>query len=231
MPHAPHPHGPSHARLLALAINDAKSSLGVLMSQIDALAGPSADAVDAACGARYELQRVNHNLAALLNLHQFQQGNALLNIDLHGVRDLIEEVAASHRAQLQARAIELSVECDEALCGLFDYNLVAGVLSNALNNAIRYTHDRLRVSARREHESAPLTIAVEDNGEGFPAPMLALAALPPERCDASMLGGAGLGQLFAAVAAAAHRKGDRAGYTTLDNDSMLGGGRFALHLH
>lgn len=219
--------------ILGAAVHDAKESLGVLLSQLEDMARETAAGSAAQRqlnDVRYEIQRINGNLVKLLTLYKIDRSEYALELELHGVRGLLDEVVLNHRVLLDARGIALSVDCADGLHGYFDFNLLAGVLGNALNNAIRYTRNRLRLAARKQ--DGELSIYVEDNGRGFPPAMLAHPTLQAGgACERGFIDGhTGLGLHFTAVVVAMHANGGRRGRLTLDNDSALGGGRYGVHL-
>ena len=109
----------------------------------------------------------------------------------------------------------------------FDEDLIGGVIGNALNNAIHYTQDCIRLIA--SETDGVLEIRVEDNGKGYPQMMLDAGVEAMRGVD--FLGGStGLGLHFSVVAAKMHRNRGRSGEIKLENGGSLGGGCFVLRL-
>lgn len=100
----------------------------------------------------------------------------------------------------------------------FDRELIEDSLFNALQNATRFAHSRVRLSALR-HEDF-LVLRVEDDGPGYPAIIPGL-----DDNDA-----AHTGLFLTRRIAALHQRHARQGYVTLSNDSTLGGALFSLYL-
>jgi signal transduction histidine kinase len=90
------------------------------------------------------------------------------------------------------------------------------VLANALNNAARFAHTRILLSAA--HEGDELVFRVEDDGPGF------------DTTDSSKMAQRGLGLFVAAEIAHRHCRGERAGVLNLSNGGGLGGAVFELRL-
>jgi signal transduction histidine kinase len=98
-------------------------------------------------------------------------------------------------------------------------------LGNILGNTIRYAHQEILVSAT-QHEQG-ITIAINDDGPGYPGPMLEQGENYARSIDQAT-GSTGLGLYFAAQIAALHRHGERVGKISLSNGGALGGGLFCL---
>ncbi|MBI2382665.1 MAG: HAMP domain-containing histidine kinase [Gammaproteobacteria bacterium] len=219
--------------ILPAAIHDAKNSLGVVLSRLDEVSGhcPGGDPrLPALLDARYEIQRINANLVRMLTLHKFHQQGYGLDISLHAVADLLHETVLTHKAVIDGRGIAVEVVCADDLHWYFDYNLLLGVLGNALNNAIRYTHSRVRLSAQAGAEA--VAILAEDDGPGFPESMLAHPAVTraPHAEHGFISGNTGLGLYFSELVAQMHRNRERCGHISLQNAGSLGGGCFGIHL-
>ena len=143
------------------------------------------------------------------------------------VIDVLGEQAARNHGLLQARQLELVLQCDESLTGYFDSDLVGGVINNILVNCARYSTHQLILSAQQVEEG--ICITVEDDGPGYPQEMLNASTFAETRTSFSS-GRTHLGLMFANKVALMHRNKVRQGFIRLTNDSSLGGGRFRLYL-
>ena len=108
-----------------------------------------------------------------------------------------------------------------------DEELVGNVIGNAFSNAVRYTKDRVRLSARVE--DGMLEIRIEDNGRGYTEEMLEQGRMASRPVDFDG-GSTGLGLYFSSVIAQLHRNRGRAGQIRLENGGAFGGGCFILTL-
>lgn len=219
---------PDISAFLASAIHDMKNSISVLIQFLnDNLARLEPDAQRSAAPMLYEVQRVNNNLLQMLAIYKV--GNRFYPFDLteNALVDFVDEVAGQSRALLDYLGIALEIECDQALCWYFDRELVAGVISHALNNASHYTRDKLRLEVKQVDDM--LVIRIEDNGEGYPGNILA-AGDAVSRGVSFASGSTGLGLYFAAMVAKLHRNRGRCGSMRLENGGAYGGGCFVLQL-
>jgi signal transduction histidine kinase len=215
--------------VLASSIHDMKNSLGVVLSSLDELIRSAGDALPSAQLARLqcEAQRVNDNLVQLLALYKMESQGLALNIDEYFVGDFLEEVLASEKTLLATRDIELDVQCPDDLAWYFDRELIAGVLRNAVDNALRYARSRVRVEA--EEADDYLVLSVHDDGKGFSEGIAAPGESRGHGVDFSS-GNTGLGLYFTARVAELHVNKGRRGGITLGSSTPLGGACFSVKL-
>lgn len=215
---------------LASSVHDMKNSVGMLSASLEKMLGeldPQAFAAyQEMTHMLFEVQRVNGNLTQLLTLYKLGQHMYPFDPQACSIAQCALELESQNRALLDSRGIKLYVEYPPELIWHFDEDLINGVLNHALNNAIRYTHDKIRLAfAARD---GILEIRVEDNGSGYPQSLLDSPATAQGVNFRS--GSTGLGLYFAREVASLHRHQDRAGTLRLENGGALGGGCFVLEL-
>ena len=178
----------------------------------------------------YQTKRLNDNLMQLLALHK-QVGKPEYPFDVQPLQlgQLVDQVVAMERVLLHSRGIQLELDCDPALLWHFDEDLIVSVLSHAINNAIHYTRDRVRLAIRED--DGWLELRVEDNGAGYPPVLLNAGEGDLAAGDADFLtNSAGLGLYFSREVAKMHRHRGRHGTLRLENGGKFGGGCFILRL-
>jgi two-component system sensor histidine kinase SenX3 len=237
---------------LASTVHDMKNSISVLSGTLENLLAAAPPAAPAAAGDNsapfdprdpaaaypqmaqmlYQSKRLNDNLIQLLALYK-EVGKPAYPFDAtpQQIGELVEQVASQSRILLRSRGIALELDFDPEQIWCFDEDLVIGVLVHAINNAIRYTRDRIRLSVGVDGDY--LEVRVADNGDGFPPAMLEAGAT-------AMRGGAGklnfinnssgLGLYFSSEVARMHKHRQRHGGIALENGGALGGGCFVLRL-
>lgn len=215
--------------VLASAVHDMKNSLGMLINSIDELRSEHGQALSADHKfnmLQYEAERMHNDLIQLLGIYRMGQDNLSVDVDEHFVPDFLSEQLARHLPLLDGLGIECTVETDD-INGFFDEHLLTGVLNNTINNAIRYTKSRIRLTAREE--DGYLVIAVEDDGQGYPESMQHTGTLSFHSLDFKS-GSTSLGLFFTSSVAQMHTDGDRSGYIRLHNGGEYGGGVFEIWL-
>jgi signal transduction histidine kinase len=163
----------------------------------------------------------------LLTLYKLGMDLYPFHADQTVVADLFNDIVLQNKVLLSARGIELTVDVPDDLLWEMDSDLINGVMGHAINNAIKYTRNALRLAVV-EHDGW-LELRVEDNGAGYPARMLVDGSKGAIGVDFES-GSTGLGLHFADQVAQLHQRGERCGSIRLENGGQFGGGCFVLTL-
>jgi signal transduction histidine kinase len=242
---------------LASTVHDMKNSIGVLSGTLENLLAAAAPAPSSPEQPHdrgpenqpqyeqlgqmlYQTRRLNDNLIQLLALYK-EVGKPGYPFDpaAHRISELVDQVKGQARILLQSRGVTLDVAFDADLppdaIWTFDEDLIIGVLVHAINNAIRYTRDRIRLSVKVDGDY--LELRVEDNGGGFPPTILESGAGAMKTADGVnkvgvnfLSNSCGLGLYFSSEVAKMHKHRQRHGGIALENGGALGGGCFVLRL-
>jgi signal transduction histidine kinase len=218
---------------LASTVHDMKNSLSVLGGTLENLLGKNPPANQDAAYPQmahmlYQTRRLSDNLMQLLALYK-EVGKPTYPFEPVTVPlgELVHQVASQSRVLLDAKEIRLDLEFSQELLWTLDEDLVIGVLCHAINNAVRYTRDRIRLGI--EERDGMLEFRVEDNGMGFPPSMLEAGAVVGQGVN-FLTNSSGLGLFFASEVAKMHKRRQRGGSIRLENGGPLGGGCFVLTL-
>lgn len=220
--------------ILASTLHDTKNSLGLLFNNLEDII---ADCREQKCPShvefyklQYEIKRLNHSLIRLLSLYKAEKSQLSINIDLHSIRDILEDEAMQHATLLSARGIKIETDCDPALFWALDRNLVVGVLDNIINNSFRYTKEKVKLSAFIEN--GYLVIRIDDDGTGYPPSMLFNEHNNPEfkKGIDFQTGSTGLGIYFSVMVSAMHKNNEKSGFISIANGGILNGGVFSIYL-
>ena len=216
---------------LASSIHDMKNSISMLigglektLSQVDPALFPAYADMSHMI---YETKRINNNLIQLLTL--YKSGHNLYPFDpqSHDVSDFLRVIGEQNVQLLASQGVAIEICVENEIYWEFDEDLVNGVIGNALNNAIHYTRDRIRLVAKEA--GGFLELRIEDNGKGYPQMMLD-AGVEAMRGVDFVGGSTGLGLHFSVVAAKMHRNRGQCGEILLENGGAWGGGCFVLRL-
>lgn len=221
---------------LASTAHDMKNSISVLSGTLETLLADASPRTESAypqmAHMLYQTKRLNDNLIQLLALYK-QVGKPEYPFDIQPLEigHLVDQVVSAERILLKSRGIELETEFDPGLVWHFDEDLIVGVVGHAINNAIHYTKDRIRIAIAKV--DGCLEIRVEDNGSGYPAAMLeaGVSAMSGVRTGVNFLtNSTGLGLYFSSEVAKMHKHRQRSGGLRLENGGKYGGGCFVLSL-
>ena len=231
------PEAPELSLFLASTAHDMKNSISVLSGTLERLLGAASPQTESAypqmAHMLYQTKRLNDNLMQLLALYK-QVGTPAYPFDVQPLElgQLVDQVVALERVLLASRGLKLELDYDPDLVWHLDEDLIVGVLSHAINNAIHYTCDTVRLAI---HATADgwLEVRVEDNGPGYPPALLRAGAIASRDRAGGMnflTNSAGLGLFFSSEVARMHRHRDRHGTVRLENGGWYGGGCFILRL-
>ncbi|MES2315945.1 MAG: HAMP domain-containing sensor histidine kinase [Pseudomonadota bacterium] len=213
-----------------------KNSISVLSGTLETLLAGASPETESAypqmAHMLYQTKRLNDNLIQLLALYK-QVGKPEYPFDIQPLEmgNLVEQVVAAGRVLLNSKGITLETEFDPHLIWHFDEDLIIGVVGHAINNAINYTKDKIRITICKV--DGALEIRVEDNGKGYPAAMLeaGVSAMSGARAGVNFLtNSTGLGLFFSSEVAKMHKHRERSGTLRLENGGAFGGGCFVLSL-
>ncbi len=103
----------------------------------------------------------------LLDVTRLEQGKMPVNISQCNLKEIVAETVDSMRTIAECAKVTIEVS-GEYLSVKADENLIRRVLTNLLNNAVRYnpTGESIEVSFRREGDS--VRVEVRDKGQGIP---------------------------------------------------------------
>jgi K+-sensing histidine kinase KdpD len=216
--------------VLASSVHDMKNSLGMLLSTINAMMEKSPPKDDEQAGyfstLEYEAARINTELVQLLSFYRMDEKSIAVVLDEHYVSDVIDEQVGRNDTLLTSRNITVDVHCDSGLSWYFDRELIEGVINNLIVNCARYCKNKLRIDV--DEKDGYLTIAVADDGPGYPPSMLLNASSVQPISFSS--GNTRLGLVFTRKVLELHKTQGKQGFLCISNDSVLGGGVLTLHL-
>jgi len=216
--------------ILASSVHDMKNSLSMLLGTLDQLSGEcghTCPATGKVNQLRYQGQRLNGDLVQLLSIYKIEHQQYTPNIDEHDLADFLQECVNTHEPLLTPRGITIEAVCDPGLLGYFDREMVAGVVNNVVNNAYKYSKDRIRLSAA--DSDGYVVVSVADNGSGYPPSMLRTGGVEAGRTNFTS-GSTSLGLYFASLIARIHTNKDKRGYIRCANEGIDGGGLFSMML-
>jgi two-component system sensor histidine kinase KdpD len=163
-------------------------------------------------------------LTNVLELVRLESGADVLNRDWHSLNDLIGLAIARHESRLTGWQVTTEIANDLPLLSV-DSNLLVQLLSNLLENAIKYTPPGTRIHISAAQHGSVARLVVEDTGPGFD---MGVAEQLFEKFTRgrteSTVGGVGLGLAICRAVARLHGGDVRA------TSSPIGGARFEVTL-
>jgi two-component system sensor histidine kinase KdpD len=161
-------------------------------------------------------------LTNVLELVRLESGTDVLNRDWHSISDLIGLAIQRHESRLTGWEVSTELPGDLPLLSV-DSNLMVQMLSNLLENAIKYTPPgtRIHISAQRCESFVRLVVQDTGPGLGIDSPDQLFEKFTRGRLEGN-IGGVGLGLTICRAVSRLHGGDIRA--TT----SPEGGARFEI---
>ena len=134
----------------------------------------------------------------LLTLSQLEAGQAVINFHTVPLRTVVAEVLSDLEPKSETRKVSLVNAVPDSLFARADYDRLQQVLSNLIDNAIKYGRmgGKVTVSATLQASSGWVAVTVADDGPGIPAEAAARVFERFYRADTARSreqGGTGLG--------------------------------------
>ncbi|MBX3617372.1 sensor histidine kinase [Nitrosomonas sp.] len=222
---------PNLVNFLISSVHDTKNSLCMLLSSLDkTLTNTDVEKLSThteLVRVNEEARRINNHLAQLLTLYKLGQRIYPFDAQYICLSDFLSGIAAQYSELLRFRKITLETHVSPELHWYFDEDLINAVIGNAINNAIRYTRDRICIFA--EEKENLLLLRVEDNGCGYPAAMLRNNNDFMYRID-PLSDNTGLGFYFSTMVVRMHQNRGDCGKLALENGGFMNGACFVVSL-
>ncbi len=143
-----------------------------------------------------QVERLDRLTAELYELASIEAGHVELELVPVVVAEVVEDVAGDFAPEAERAGVALRLEVDSSLRCLCDRRGLYRVLSNLVDNAIKYNRARGWVRMIGSRAEGMVTIEVADSGEGIPAGELQAVLQRFYRIDRARTpgdGGLGLG--------------------------------------
>lgn len=216
---------------LASSVHDMKNSVTLLLSGLEkTLGSPEAAKLSTyseLMQANHEAKRIHNQLVQLLSVYKLGQKIYPFDPQYICLADFLSALNDQYAGLLRMNGIALEIDADPDLYWYFDEDLVSGVIGNAINNAMRYTRDRIVIGA--EEFNKKLILRIEDNGDGYPSQFIRQQNSVVQSVNFHE-GNTGLGFYFSTLVARMHQNHGCVGIFELKNGGSLGGACFILQL-
>ena len=153
-----------------------------------------------------ELDRVQRTLATLLEISRAEAHGLTTHGDEVDLAKLATNMVELYAPGMRAAGLEVTLEAPEPALLTGNRQLLAQLITNLLENALKYVPSGGQVWVRVRNMPGAISLSIADNGPGIPAEERAAALRPFVRVGdaASKAGGSGLGLSLAAAVARLH---------------------------
>jgi len=168
---------------------------------------------------RRNLRKLTHQIIELVDITSIEAGRLTLNESDFEIRPLLEETAASYRAEAHKKKLKILVSAPDKIMVRGDRDRIMQVMDNLVENGMKFSQTG-SITLSAEAGSPKVLVSVSDTGAGIPAEFLPRIFDRFYQVDGSSTrkyGGVGLGLSIVKAIVEAH--GGR-----VEVSSRLGGG-------
>jgi two-component system phosphate regulon sensor histidine kinase PhoR len=116
-----------------------------------------------------EANRLSKIVNSILNFSKMEAGKRQFNYVDSYLNDVVENVYRSYKFHLEQKGFTLEIQKDESIPIIkIDEEAVSEAIVNLIDNAVKYSDDRKKISVRTFRENNYAVIEVEDEGIGIP---------------------------------------------------------------
>ena len=112
---------------------------------------------------------LNHFISSLLELTKLDNNGVKVYLQSKDINQLLESIILKHRFTAQAKQIQVVTQFEPMFPIKYDADLISKVLSNLIDNAIKYSPEHTTVTIETHEVDNQVEIRVRDQGIGIPA--------------------------------------------------------------
>jgi signal transduction histidine kinase len=157
---------------------------------------------------RQSSQELLEFVSSILNLGRIESKELKLNLQSRDPNGLLEEVIGKLEYLAKSKKIEIIQELEPLFSVKMDVDLIRQVLSNLIENAIKYSPEGTRILVTSEEVENYVRIQVADQGQGIPEDELGHVFMKfyrSKNAKSSSIKGSGLGLYLARYFVELHR--------------------------
>jgi signal transduction histidine kinase len=111
---------------------------------------------------------LNHFISALLELTKIDNQGVRVQLQAKDINQLLETILLKHRFSAQAKGIQIVTNFEPMFPIKFDSNLIGKVLSNLIDNAVKYSPANTKLIIDTREVDSQVEVTIQDQGIGIP---------------------------------------------------------------
>ncbi len=159
------------SNFLSLMSHDLKTPIAKIQALAERLyreaRGLSDDQKEYLVSIQRSNEELSHYILTILNFQRIESQELHLNKKSHDINLLIEEIVQRLSTLAVDRGVEIAMELEPMFAVELDEQLIRQVLTNLIDNAIKYNRPGTKVTVRSTDLGEFVEVAVEDNGVGI----------------------------------------------------------------
>ena len=169
----------------------------------------------------HEVMQLDAMLADVLTLSRLENATETVHLSSVNFTQLVSMVVDDYQYLANNKQVTIHLNEQQAIVTQLDEKLMISVVSNIINNAVKYAPENSKINVLIEQKNNHVYLSVEDSGPGVPSETLKKLFKPFYRVTDARdrkSGGTGLGLAIAQQAIALH---EGKIYATNNNDAGL----------
>ncbi len=169
----------------------------VILSEKNPLSTQQREAVDTIKHSADDLLKF---ITSILNYGRIESQGVQLNLKSKDINNLLVDVIRKHEFLAKVKRIQIVTELEPIFPVPVDSDLMKQVLSNLIENAIKYSPEDTKILVSSEEREGRVVIQVADQGPGIPAdelPNIFMKFFRSKNAKSSPIKGSGLGLYLA----------------------------------
>jgi len=195
-------------RFVSDAAHELRNPLASLLINVDNAIEETReeDTLDSLRSMKISIRRLSHLVSQLLALSHLEKADTGVAVEPVDLARVCAGAIAAAQAEAETKSITLELIAADSGCELVGAKpLLESLVSNLLDNALRYAGSGSRVQLQCCREGGELVLTVDDSGPGLDAEQREKAPGRFYRAGDTNLGGAGLGLSIVKTIAQSHR--------------------------
>lgn len=111
---------------------------------------------------------LNHFISSLLELTRIDNHGVRVQLQAKDLNQILETIVLKHRFTAQAKGIHIKTNFEPLFPIRFDPNLIGKVLSNLIDNAIKYSPENTQITIETREIGSSVQVVIQDQGIGIP---------------------------------------------------------------
>jgi signal transduction histidine kinase len=161
------------------------------------LSSPQREALDMIKQSSEDLTKF---ITTILNYAKIESQGVELHLKSKDLNELVKEVVRKHEFLAKIKHIKINCELEPLFSILIDPDLIKQVISNLVENAIKYSPENSKILILTEEKESKAILQISDQGIGIPAdelPHIFMKFFRSQNAKSSPIKGSGLGLYLA----------------------------------
>jgi two-component system phosphate regulon sensor histidine kinase PhoR len=160
------------SNFLSLVSHDLKTPLAKIQAQVERLKREKPELGEALESIENSNNELKHYITSIINLSKIESQKVILNKKSNDINQLIQQALKRLRPLSLQKAITIEERLDPLFSVECDEDLMRQVLTNLIDNAIKYSPQNGRIIVRSLEEEGFIRVEVQDFGPGIPRDQL-----------------------------------------------------------